>query len=178
MKKNNGSSIRKRIHFTYALIYLLVCVFILGVFFALTTYRSVSVFEREGSSLTEMIASEAQKSGVGSDGLRVYLISLRSTYGIREIYIVDGDGSVISGTTRITDGIDALLSKRDILVKYFPQFSGISEGSYFYIAETVLDSVPVRLIICFDASGVYSSQKYSLKTLVTCLLFGFFVFMR
>lgn len=175
-KRNNSSSLRKRIHYTYALIYMLVCIFILGVFFALTTYRSLSVFDDTGAELTDLIASEALRCAVGSDGMRVYLNSLRNSYGIREIYIVDPSGSLISGTTRITDAIDPMLSERDLMVKYFPQFSGIRDGAYFYITETVLDSKSVRLIISFDASGVFSSHLYSLRTLVTCLLFGFFVF--
>lgn len=172
----NSSSLRKRIHFTYALIYMLVCIFILGVFFALTTYRSVNVFEETGEALTGTISSEAARCGLGSDGMRVYLNSLRNAYGIREIYIVDDEGNLISGTTRISDPIDTLLSQRDLLVKYFPQFTGIRDGLYFYITDTVLEDIPTRLIICFDATSVYSSQLYSMRTLVTGLLFGFLVF--
>lgn len=165
-------SLKKRISFTYALVYILVCVFILGVFFAFTAVDSASVYEEAGDRLLDVISEEAADTDIGSYDFRIFLNSLRKTESVSEIWILDKDDSLVSGTTSLTDRIEDIIGRKDLAVKYFPAFAGISEDSYFYIS----DMGNFSLIICFDAGTVYHSLRYALRTLTLCMFCGFAVF--
>ena len=174
MKKT--SSLRKRISLTYALVYILVCVFILGVFFAFSVYRGTGIYGKSGESLLSQIRTEAVRSGIDSDRMRFYLNSLRSDRTVQEIYIIDSNRQAVSGTTRVLDRIEGILSERDIVARLLPSFYGIAEGSYFYLSPMEAGDETYELIICFDAGDTFSDILYYLRTLALAMLFGLAVF--
>lgn len=172
------SSIKRIISSTYIVVYIIVCVFVVSYFVMADAFNRFKELESYTPVLTEEIKAASEKVQITSYDFRYYLNNFRNINNIKEIYILNDDMDIITGTSMRTDSISDYIENLTIISRILPELCEIEKGYYLDFGTYRYSPISenVNIVICYDAQVVISNVLNSAKDLAVALIMGAFVF--
>lgn len=173
------SSIKRIISSTYIVVYIIVCVFVVSSFVMADAFNRFKELESYTPVLVEEIKLESEKVQMNSYSFRYYLNNFRNINNIKEIYILDNEMNIITGTSMLDSSISNYTNDSSIISRVIPELSEIGKGYYLDFGQydcAALDQ-RVYIVICYDAQFVLSNVLKSAKDLAIALFIGALVFL-
>ncbi|NLW71201.1 MAG: HAMP domain-containing histidine kinase [Eubacteriaceae bacterium] len=174
-------SIKRRIWASYAIVYLIICIIILLTFAAAYGYNSCMQLAENTNVYADSIFEKAKRTSIYTDGFSRYLNLLVGGDGIKEIYIIDGDDSIISGSASASNNknIAPVTGKNNsIFTDVFPHYARLDEKLYLDIVPFGYNAQekPLLLVIAYSLDDVVENIRLIGRMLAATMLAGFLLF--